>query len=120
MSQSYGAVRFERCKRELLRLFSDGPIEEREFHHAMLRQGWEGADVTSARAALGVREGSNAFLAESRARQDARLARADDCGKREIEFRATAPVNRDKAAPNCFSSRGSQSFLATRVLARSV
>ena len=52
----------ERCKRELLRLFSDGPIEEREFHHAMLRQGWEGADVTSARAALGVREGSTLFL----------------------------------------------------------
>ena len=52
----------ERCKRELLRLFSDGPLEERKFQHAMMRQGWKVADVTSARAALGVREGSTLFL----------------------------------------------------------
>ena len=107
----------ERCKRELFQLFSDGPIEERKFHHAMMRQGWGGAEVTSARAALGVREGSTLFLPKSRARQDARLTRADDCGNREIEFRAIAPVNRDKAAPNCFWFRGSQSFLATRAYA---
>ena len=52
----------ERCKRELFQLFSAGPIEERKFQHAMMRQGWGGAEVTSARAALGVREGSTLFL----------------------------------------------------------
>ena len=59
--------------------------------------------------------GLNAFLAVSRAGAHARPARAGDFGKRELlEFRATAPVNRGKAAPNCFSFRGSQSFLAAR------
>ena len=52
----------ERCKRELLRLFSDGPVTEREFHHAILRQGWAEGEVVAARTALGVREGSTLFL----------------------------------------------------------